>query len=395
VRGTRETVLNVLATLLLLGCKAVVQEPAARPRDAAPSAMETCRAFCEYLEESLNDGDGSDLDEAIELDVILETATRGIDAPNDFKAGFTDSVRDSFKLGVEIASKIEQGGSIKLLRMREQGGQPRALFRFLHSGGVNYQELYLTPGSDGSIRVSDVFVYLSGETLAETFRRFYVQALALAGDDLLKAITDADQRLAEKLFSVKHLGEALQSGDAKKALAAYAEMPERLKKERIVQVLRLQACQQLEPDEYVKAIDEALALFPGDATFDLNALDAYFLKKRFDEYLSALDRLDRRLGGDPWLEVLRGIAHRERGDRNEAKVSFEAAVRDEPTLEAAHWGLVNLSLEEKDHQATAKLLERLENELGVEIRKDLHGVPEYAEFVQSDEYREWSKRRPE
>ena len=45
---------------------------------------------------------------------------------------------------------------------------------------------------------------------------------------------------------------------------------------------------------------------PNDAMIDLISVDAYILRKAYDKALEAIDRVDKAIGRDPYLKVLRG-----------------------------------------------------------------------------------------
>jgi hypothetical protein len=61
-------------------------------------------------------------------------------------------------------------------------------------------------------------------------------------------------------------------------------------------------------------------------------IDGYYLKQRYGEAIAAIDRLDRDLNGDPYLDLLRANAYRLKGDESNAERYAQRAVEREPEL---------------------------------------------------------------
>jgi predicted Zn-dependent protease len=87
--------------------------------------------------------------------------------------------------------------------------------------------------------------------------------------------------------------------------------------------------------QYQSAIDALRRAYPNDASLDLMLLDGYFMKKRYDEALQAVDRIDRSLGGDPYLDVMRANMLLAKGDVDGAYRFATRAVEREPSLSEA------------------------------------------------------------
>ena len=97
------------------------------------------------------------------------------------------------------------------------------------------------------------------------------------------------------------------------------------------------------------------------------------------------NRLSRALGGDAYLEVQRGNLHYLRKDLPAAKAAFRQAASLEPTLADAYLSLLRVSLEERDHVETARLIALLDGELHAPVG-DLAAWPGFEEYKRSDAY---------
>ncbi len=193
---------------------------------------------------------------------------------------------------------------------------------------------------------------------------------------------------------VKQMSEAVLDGRPRDALAIFDGLPDSLKHDKVVLLVRLRTVQALDDDEAcTKAIAEMHALFPDDPNTDLLSIDYYFLKKMTKEALEAIDRLDKSVGGDPYLDVLRANTHFQSGDLATAREDAERAVKREATLIEGYWTLVTISLSEERYDDTAALLDTLRDRFHVTFQ-DLSKMPAYKGFVASPQYRAWLEAQP-
>lgn len=140
--------------------------------------------------------------------------------------------------------------------------------------------------------------------------------------------------------------------------------------------------------DYLAAMQMFRKLYPEDAAIDFISIDYFFLQKRFDEARKSIDRLDRAVGGDPYLNVIRGNAWMEEGRFDEARQAMEEAIKKKPDLANAYWMRITLSLRERKHADTLKWLQTTVEKWHVTIG-NLNEFPDYAEFVNSPQHGEW------
>ena len=117
-------------------------------------------------------------------------------------------------------------------------------------------------------------------------------------------------------------------------------------------------------------------------------IDAYYAHKLFDRVLASIDGLDRTVGGDPYLDAMRGNANLQKGDLAAAKRCARKVVEAEPDLPAGvllppHDFLEGEGLCRDQAQLTAirsKFPRWMPN---------LKGNPAYTEYAASPQYRDW------
>jgi tetratricopeptide (TPR) repeat protein len=355
---------------------------------AGRARAETAKAFAQRIAGAIQRGEGAMLDGAIDMDALLERSYRGLEASDTSKREFALGVKKSFGFGALISKEIEQSGSYELLRVRAVKGKQRALFRLISPSGVNYHDMELEPTRDGKgQRVVDIFIFLSGEWLSETMRRAFLPVVAHEK----RGAGGAQNAFMDNLPKITELSTAVRNHDHARVLAIYKTLPPEVQKDRNVMLMYYQAASKAGDAEYAKALSAIQKAFPNDPALDLLLFDDYFLKKNYDGALAAVARVRRALGGDAYLDFLEGNIHYSKGDHEGAKVRLNRAIASEPDLVDPYWTLITISLEQRQWDETARLLDLVEQNAGVELQ-DVGTVAEYAEFAKSKAYQAWKQR---
>jgi tetratricopeptide (TPR) repeat protein len=292
--------------------------------------------------------------------------------------------------GQNILAATKDGGSYKLLRIHIVAGRPHVQFRLLSAAGeLNYHEYDLTRFPDGKVAAQDVFIYMLGEPLSESVFQLVVPAMNSGKGTLGTPKFDPQQLGA--MNTLTSMSQAIQAGDFAKAVAEYGKFPKKWQEEKRVLVLYMQATAGLgaggEPN-YLAAMERFRKLYPNDACVDFISIDYFFLKKQYDDARKAVDHLDKVVGGDPYLDVVRGNCWMEAGRFDEARAALENAANAEPELANACWARIALSLREKKHIDTLAWLKRVVEQCHEQVL-DLATLPEYANFVRSPEHALW------
>ncbi len=354
---------------------------------AGSARAETAQAFAQRIATAVQRGEGTVLDDAIDIDALLERAYRGLEVSATSKREFSSGVKKSFGFGGLISKEIQESGSYELLRVRTVKGKQRALFRLISPNGVNYHDMELEPARNGKDqRVVDIFIFLSGEWLSETMRRAFLPVVAHE-----KRVAGGPQSAyIDSLPKISELSTAVRNQDHARVLAIYKTLPVAVQKDRNVMLMYYQAASKAGDAEYAKALDAIQKAFPKDPALDLLLFDDYFLKKNYDGALAAIGRVRRALGGDAYLDFLEGNIYYSKGDHEGAKVRLNRAIAAEPDLVDPYWTLITMSLEKRQWNETARLLDLVEQNAGVELQ-DVGTVAEYAEFAKSKAYQTWKQ----
>lgn len=374
------------ATLVLLPSISVAQEA------DAPTDEELFLDFGKKVAASINRLEPGILDSAFDMKVMGERITRDVDVDKDFRKGFLGALDGAMAMGMHICQAIELDGSYSFLGLREREGKPHLLFRMLSDGALNYHELEVVRDKRDRVRVNDAFIYLSGEYYSATSRRVYVRAAAEQNRGILSSLMGEDSEFFESVDIIDRFHDLAGQGKFKEALAEYDKLPESVAKSRFMQQSRIVVAQEVSEEIYLATLEEYLTLFPKDAGLSLLMIDAHMYREEFAESLKAVDKLDRSVGGDPYLDCLRANILLASGEVDDAFAKARRACSSQPGLEDTWWTLVGMGLMAERWAAVAEGLEGLEANFEMELN-DLATVEEFAGFAASEEGKAWIAKR--
>lgn len=361
---------------------------------AAQDTLAPYEELGQSLEESLSECDPALLEASLDVDLLVHRAAQGLELSSTEREDFLKGFKSSFGFGAAVCQGIGDAGSYKLLRVREVDGKPRALFRMLSDGGgMNYHDMLLARLPGDQIRVVDVFIYLSGEWLSETVRRAILPLIAEKDRSILGRLVQGESAYVASLVRIQGMSEHVMAGRFREALAAYRELPPEVQRDKTVMLTRFTAAVRLNDDEvYKAALEDFKTTFPDDPSIELLLVDYYFFRQEYPTVFGIIDRIEKAVGGDPYLHHLRANVAYAMGRLDEARKHAYQAIREEPELQDAYWVVVTVALEQENHKETAAFLSGLIDRFGIEL-PDLTTVPEYAKFVKSDVYRDWMAQR--
>lgn len=337
-------------------------------------------AWAKTVQEGLAQGDAAAFDGVFDTPGFVKTVLAKVEASPAMKKGMGEGIGGSFAMGPQLKQAIEAGGSYVFLRAVSD--PPRARFRLvLGEEGFNYHDLRMVK-TNGTLKARDIYVYTNGEWLSAGMGRL-LQSQAQTGDPKVF------QANARKLQTAREL---LQAGDFAGAKAALAGLPPEFDTQPSVGVLRVQIAVNLSDEDLVRATRDFEAKHPGSPALPFVLIDQFLVQERWEELFAQLDTLDEAVGGDPYLDVMRGHSQFAKGDYAKSEARFRRAAKRERTLTDAHFALIDIGLVTKNWALVVEKLTLLEAEFGVEWG-DLTEVDGFQEFVQSADYKAWISKR--
>lgn len=193
-------------------------------------------------------------------------------------------------------------------------------------------------------------------------RILLAQNYARAGD-ATKVITVLHPLLSEGGASAEALGIAaesyLQQGDNKRAEEYFSRVarlnPEDARSRTVLAVSKISKGNVEQGLADLKSISGANS----NATADLVLINAYMQKSDLERALKAIEVLEAKTPGKPTAANLRGRVEMARGDKDKARISFEAALKIDPAFYPAAASLAGLDLDAKQPDAAMARFQKI------------------------------------
>jgi hypothetical protein len=287
------------------------------------------------------------------------------------------------EIGNEVILSSDSIVGYQMVRIREIEGVKRCLFRMYGSEGLNYHDFEMVE-VNGKTKALDLNVMYTGENLSKTLRDFFLSSGALGSD---KEVNEA----LDKINATNDVRSLLQNGDIAEARAAYDALDEAMKKSKAVASLDIEIAA-LEGDSIYGAKLQAYnEKFPNVVGAELMALDVHWVNGEFTEAMRCLDRMDSKLGGDPFLDYYRASVSIDLENYAESikyldklKKAGYAKFADYYFVEAlAHIGL-------KDYDSVIKSFNALTSNFNI-TSWDLMMHDFGSDFMESSEFNTWKE----
>lgn len=382
-----------VCTLLLQAAsrKETARSNVPSPRvEKEPVTEGEARDFASKITRAVGAAKPGEIDRLVHTQALLAHATTDLGLSEKDRQTLLRGAEEAIArggLGEQIV-KATRDGSYTLLRVCHVDGQQRVLFRMLSAGAVNYHEYFLVRYPDGEVAPEDIYNYLAGERISESMRRRII--IPSVENNRVRSFSDEDKRA---ILLLNGMIRSIQAEKFAEAITQFQKLPKNVQERKSILIMYMQATMQRgEAGEqaYLAAMEKFRRLYPSDASLDLIAIDYFFLKKQFDALVQAIDRLDRSVGGDPYLNVLRGNVYLEAGKFASSRAAYEAAIKAEPNLTEAYWARIALSLTERNHDDTLTWLKTIVEKRAAGIG-DLTTISDYADFVKSPQHTRWQK----
>jgi tetratricopeptide (TPR) repeat protein len=339
---TTRHILSVAAIAVALssaGCQSAKRllervSPAAssstKPVDPGRPATEAeAAAFAVELERAVAENAG--LARLVDTDAIIARGFADLELPANAARTAADAMAKSF--GQTLALGLKGGGSYKLLKNEINTGERRVRFRLLGGDGAfNYHD-YVVVVRKGATRAVDIHMLTTGEPLSTTLRRSLLPLAAESKKGVIERLTSKESTYLQHLSGITKMSQF--QTDPKGALAAYATLPDVLKTEKNLLMLRVQASAQVNDQEYLAAMEDYRKAFPNDPSMRVMSIDYFYMKKLYKEAIEQVAALEAASGPDAHLNTLRGRIQAELGNLDDARAELSKALALEPDLPEA------------------------------------------------------------
>lgn len=348
---------------------------------SAAEAAAIAREFEAAMEPCNTDRLGALMDDETMLRRSMQKARMRADLK---RASLKEYDQSKVKIPRALCARVPATTAVDLLRIRQAGADHRPLFRTHDAGFVDYLELELGKRSaDAPVRVVDVFDFNVGEDLTTSIGA---------------SMTGAAVALAKgKPLDGGNMMSAIEAGDWREVRRRIAEMPDEVRGSKVYRIADLNAALKSRDVELDSLLDAFARDFPEDPALLLISIDASAWRKDVPGALAAIDAVDRRVGGDPYLDITRAAVWLLDPTPENARTAeglATASAQAFPDLPDAWLILLSAQAINGNFAGAVVTLERLNGSLGMKLDKSqLESAPLYAAFVASPEFEAWAAKQ--
>lgn len=348
-----------------------------------------------FVESMLEVGNGgSSPNDFFDVDLFFAKVADIVEVPAKERTNFIAEAKRGYSrnsLGKNVGAEVAKGGSFTFLRFSQRDGYDTAIFRHISSAsGLAYLEFAMPNSSTANFELApDAFVYVNSEWFSQTSANFALEYKAAQDPSMLNKLlrgvgfTKGDSNKLKTLFELR------EKQDWRGVITTFNSLPDAMKQSKLCLINRFHAASRLRDELEISAAVEDLRKHCGNEPgIDLISFDYYLLRKEFGKAITALDRLERSVGSDPYVDVMRGVVFLTSGDFDQALAAARSAVDREPTLMAAYFLSAKAAQLKSDFATVAEIFKTLEG-MGQVTPEAVAATPDYAPFVKSSEFKAW------
>ena len=324
-----------------------------------PVTRQEAQAFAESLEKSISKRDKEFFDNAFSIRSVaelIEDSLKDKQTKNELK-GMTQGIKNKLKIGTQLVSMMSEEATYRLVKIYEKNQEQHIIFRLYDDGRLNYHDMKMIH-ERGQVKITDMFIYATGENLSETLIGIFNGLMAHDDDGTLKNID-----------LVKSIKELITKGKNEEALAEIDELPEKLRTARTIQLLRMNAAMNLDDSIYMKVMDEFTVLYPDNGKMALMLLDGYVLHKEYDKALACVNQLDSMINKDLMLDYYRAMCYKLKKDDMAARASLIKLHTNMPDFIDAGIELAYNYCNTEEWEKAATILNKMKNSRGFKQEK--------------------------
>ncbi len=306
--------------------------------------------FAKELQQNMAKGNGSFLDEAFDK----KEFTKRMNLPDDNEArGYARGVMQKLTIGSQITNALTDKDNFSFVKHYVKNDTQHVLFRLYtdNDGSLNYHDYELMKSGD-KCKIADVYIYMSGETLAETLGNLYT----IFSNHASSSNKSLSPENLDGLEDFKRLKDLVQKGKSAEAKEIFDKLPLYLRNTKIALLMNTRICSNLENEKYSKAIALYKEHFPNEPNLNMIMIDGYFLQKDYTSALNAINALDSQINKDPLLDYYRYLSYNLLQDSEHANACLKKVVGTMPDFQKGFLELIAVNLEAKNNKAADSLI---------------------------------------
>lgn len=344
----------VAAAVALVACGDGVP----KPPEMVPATEEEAAAVARDFIASASPCDREKLGALFDSDNVARRAANKAKLRPDLKREILKELgRRQFSVALQLCTGFPADVRFELLRVRQIGAVHRPLLRMVGGGTFNYFDLEVAKRkSGGEPRVVDMLDFYSGNQLSD----IVAEGMGVGAQSAMRG----------EQFNPQEIAAARAAGEWQTVRDLVQAMPPKVRASRIFRLAELQAAMQLEDPAYVDLVTAFEKDFPDDPSLLMLVIDGHVMRKDVDALLLALDRLERKVGGDPYLDTHRAGAYLldpENANLNKAEQLARSATTAVPDVADGWWILATIQQQRGDTAALATTADEIKRRFGIDF----------------------------
>lgn len=369
------------------------------PKASAPATQKTSVAsldeaneVAKAIEAAIAHHAQTELNGLIDLDQFADRILHGLPVSEEFRSSYRIQIAEDGGLAnvlQEIMDSVKAGGDYSLVQIMDRDGVHHPMFRLLlpEGRGFNHHEIILNQDKNGKSKIVDIFVYLTGEDVSDSLRAVDLTTFLEQVPELKDSLTGAEASFAASLKSLQQIQSLAAENKGDEALKLYETLPEDLRTNKRTLLTKLGVAQRVSDEAYFQVLEEFQKHHPTEPAFLFRMLDMLAVQQRNEDVLQTADLL-QQLTGDAYLSLMKVNSLLALNRMEDARTAVAAAKKVSDSRIDVYWVEMSVLLKAKDFAAVAKQLDEIAAKFGMKFN-DLLAIPDYAEFVVSDEGRAW------
>ena len=303
----------------------------------------------------------------------------------DFNKQFHAQASNSIDPGSLISAQMSPGSSYQLINITAEGKKYTYTFRVNSESGLDYHKYFLEE-IDNELRVVDIYMYYEDILLSNKVASVY---------NILCKVEQAELFTTQEIKSQESLNnyrdkfrEYLVEGKTDKILKQYSKLDDSYKTDRDILMIALRAASNTD-------LKETMSLYQKTKDFEhgyganLIVLEGLYTQEAYQEILTYIDRVDRSVGSDPYLNYLRASVFKATGKNQKAEWLLNKTIQELPNEQSAYFSLLEIYLESSRFTDASKLLDTLSSTFGFYKEELAPLLIAYPGYIESDEYTTW------
>jgi hypothetical protein len=317
---------------------------------------------------------------------INSTLLETIEDENEFERGLKIGLIEFPK---KIISIVEIGSFYDMVNYRydEETQTYHMLFRlFQMDEGINYHDYKVSIVND-EFMFNDMYIYLSGEYISDTFTRIF----EYTSPEAVQNNSNDYKKYSKALVDIR-------AGNNENAYNLLNAITGELANEKFIHISKIQLAASLGDATYMEAIESLRRTFPDDPTIYLTLVDYHIMKEEYDVAFDLVDNLQVETSDD-FLNYIKGNIAFLRGDSESALAYFSYMIENYADFYLPYVNNVSLYTQQLKFDDAISVLDKLverdyDKQLLIEYIEEVdeNGLNELESLVNSKAYEKWKKQ---